>query len=301
MKVGFVVMLGENPVLGRAPTYVEVRDLVLQAEDAGFDSVWLWDHLIYRQLNQPQRGHWECWTMLSALAGATTRIELGTLVLCTPLRNPAVLAKMAVTLDEVSAGRFTLGLGAGWNKPEFDAFGVPFDHRVGRFEEALQIICPLLREGVVDFAGEYYQAPDCAILPPGPRSGGPPILVAANGPRMLRLTAQYADSWNVVELAQPEGLMKPRAALHAACVAVGRDPATIAVTAGVSVAYPDLETPPRALDTYLHGTPEEIAAAFLGYEREGVSHIMIKATPSTATTLTRLTDVLHAYRRMSNA
>lgn len=238
--------------------------------------------------------------MISALAAVTTRIELGTFVICTPLRNPAVLAKMTVTLDEVSGGRFTLGLGAGWNKPEFDAFGIPFDHRVDRFEEALQIIGPLLRQGRVDFHGTYYQAPNCAIDPRGPRPDGPAILVAAHGPRMLQLTAQYADAWNVVELAQPESLAKPRAALEAACAAVGRDPATIAITVGVTVAYPDLETPPRALDTYLHGTPEAIATALQGYEQLGGSHVMFRSIPSTAVGLARLTEALQVYRQLSS-
>jgi alkanesulfonate monooxygenase SsuD/methylene tetrahydromethanopterin reductase-like flavin-dependent oxidoreductase (luciferase family) len=137
----------------------------------------------------------------------------------------------------------------------FDAFGVPFDHRVGRLEEALQIITPLLKTGRVDFQGRYYQVNNCAIDPPGPRPTGPPILVAGSGPRMLKLTATYADAWNIVELAQPEMLAQPRAALEAACAEVGRDPSTLAVTVGLTVAYPDLESPPRALDTYRRAIP----------------------------------------------
>ncbi len=299
MKIGVVVMMAENPAVGRAPSFAELRDMTQYAEDVGFDSVWLWDHLIYRQPNQPQRGHWECWTVMSALAGRTSRIELGTLVLCTPLRNPSLLAKMAVTLDEVSGGRFTLGLGAGWNKPEFDAFGMPFDHRVGRLEEALKIIKPLLKVGEVDFQGRYYQANHCAIDPRGPRPEGPPILIAGSGPRMLKLTAMYADAWNVVDLAQPETLAQPLAAFEAACAEVGRDPATLAVTVGVTVAYPDLETPPRALDTYLHGSPDEIARALVGYQQLDVAHIMVRTIPSTMIGLMRLTEVVHAYRRLS--
>lgn len=142
-------------------------------------------------------GVWECWTVLAALAEATQRVEIGTLVLCNSLRNPAVLAKMATAIDEVSHGRLILGVGAGWNEPEYRAFGLPFDQRVDRFEEALQIIRPLLRDGHVDFTGRYYQAPNCEDLPRGPRADGPPLLVGSEGPRMLRLTAQYADLWNI--------------------------------------------------------------------------------------------------------
>ena len=112
---------------------------------------------------------------------------------CTGFRNPAILAKMADTLDEVSDGRVVLGLGAGWHEPEYHAFGIPYDHRVGRFEEALAIIVPLLREGRVDFQGQYYQARDCVLAPRGPRAGGPPILIGAQRPRMMALAARYAD------------------------------------------------------------------------------------------------------------
>jgi len=146
MKVGLILPIGTNKELGRPLSYAEIRDLALRAEDGGLDSVWIPDHLIYRFPEQPQAGVWEAWTITTGLAEATKRIELGTLVICVPFRNPALVAKMAVTLDEVSNGRFILGLGAGWHKPEFDAFGYPFDHLVDRFEEALKIIVPLLRE-----------------------------------------------------------------------------------------------------------------------------------------------------------
>src|SRR5438128_5534631 len=132
--------------------------MALRMEAAQLDSIWVYDHLLYRWPGRPADGIWECWTMLSALAAATQRVEIGTLVACTQFRNPALTAKMAATLAEVSGGRLTLGLGAGWHKPEFDAFGFPFDHRVSRFDEAIGIITPLLREGRVDFAGTYYTA-----------------------------------------------------------------------------------------------------------------------------------------------
>ena len=150
MKVGWTVMLADYLGQGRTPRYKEIRDMARRAEAAGFDSVWLYDHLLYRMDGRATIGIWECWTILSALAEATERVELGTLVACNSFRNPALLAKMAITLDEVSNGRFILGLGAGWNKAEHDAFGMPFDRLVGRFEEALQIIRPLLKEGRVD-------------------------------------------------------------------------------------------------------------------------------------------------------
>src|SRR6516162_1204309 len=170
--------------------YETIRAIAHQAETDGFDSIWLADHLFYRYPAEPTRGIWECWTILAALAEATQRMEIGTLVLCNSFRHPAILAKMATTLDEVSGGRLILGVGAGWNEPEYQAFGLAFDHRVARFEEALQLLTPLLREGQVDFAGAYYQARHCEIVPRGPRPAGPPLLVGSEGPRMLKLTAQ---------------------------------------------------------------------------------------------------------------
>src|SRR4030042_2355604 len=117
-----------------------------------------------------------------------------------------------------------LGLGAGWNKPEYEAFGWPFDHRVSRFEEALQIIRPLLKDGKVDFTGKYYQARDCEIKPYGPRAGGPPLMIGSFGKRMLSLTARYADLWNTGYLGRPESLNQPRQEMMAACNEAGRDP-----------------------------------------------------------------------------
>ena len=115
------------------------------------------DHLLFREGSRTEGIH-EAWTVLSAVAALTSRVEIGPLVLAVPFRNPALTAKMAAELDEVSGGRLVLGLGCGWHEPEFEAFDFPFDHRVGRFEEALGIIIPLLREGRVRFEGRWHRA-----------------------------------------------------------------------------------------------------------------------------------------------
>src|SRR4030081_3100518 len=222
MKVGVVVRSGPRAEGLLPERYSWLREMALRLEAAGLDSIWLYDHLLYRWPGRPTDGIWECWTLLSALAEATQRVELGTLVLCVPFRNPALLAKMASTLDEVSGGRLTLGLGAGWHQPEFDAFGFPFDHRVSRFEEALAIICPLLRTGRVDFEGKYYTARDCEMIPRGLRPGGPPVMIAGAGPRMLRLAARYADSWNTAWHGEPESALPRIESIRAACAAEGR-------------------------------------------------------------------------------
>ena len=298
MKVGFVVLLKDLKVLGRAPRYAEIHEMALAAEGAGFDSIWLYDHLLYRYEGQSPIGIWECWTMLSALAEATRRVELGTLVLCNSFRNPTILAKMAITADEVSGGRLILGLGAGWNQAEFDAFGLPFDHRVDRFEEALQIIKPLLNEGHVDFSGTYYQARNCEILPRGPRINAPALMVAGIGPRMLRLTAQYADMWNIGYLSHPDTFGDPLAKLNIACGEVGRDPATLEKTVLVALAFLDLGVPEDWMNEtgYLSGSAEDVAAAMHHYEQIGVAHLMFHCAPYNAAALGRLAEALRIYR-----
>ena len=300
MKIGLLVRVANDRDTNNKLAYDAIRTVALQAETDGFDSLWLADHLLYRHPDEPTHGIWECWTMLAALAEATQRAEIGTLVLCNAFRHPAILAKMATTLDEVSHGRLILGIGAGWNEPEYRAFGLPFDHRVDRFEEALQILTPLLRDGHVDFKGQYYHARDCEIAPRGPRLAGPPLMVGSeSGPRMLTLTAQYADLWNTGYMGQPQTMAEPLAKMAAACRAVGRDLATLGITALIGLWFPDLkEKQPSFLDTPLTGTVQELAAAMRGYAQLGVQHIMFQCEPYTAEALRRLTDALHLYRAM---
>jgi probable F420-dependent oxidoreductase len=294
MQVGTVVRVGALSDGGSPRHFADVREMALHMESAGLDSIWLYDHLLYRRPGQATEGTWECWTILSALAEATRRVHLGTIVMCTPFRNPALLAKMAVTLDEVSGGRFTLGVGAGWHQPEFDAFGVPFDHRVGRFDEALQIISPLLREGRVDFRGQYYQAPECEIIPAGPRPGGPPLLVAGKGPRMLRLTARYADIWNTAWHTEPSSAVERLDSVREACAAAGRDLATLRLTVCVTLAFPDLAT--TTPQTALTGSAEDLANAFRGYADLGVSELIVDVHPYVPGAVDRLAEALRLYR-----
>jgi alkanesulfonate monooxygenase SsuD/methylene tetrahydromethanopterin reductase-like flavin-dependent oxidoreductase (luciferase family) len=248
MDVGLMLPLGMGALGdgGKVP-WASIREMATVAEAAGVESLVVPDHLLFRRsppnnnppLDMPEgqsRGIWEAWTILSAVAAITRRVSLSPYVACTSFRNPALLAKMADTLDEVSGGRLVLGLGAGWHEPEFDAFGFPFDHRVSRFEEALQIIVPLLREGRVDFQGRYYAARRCELLPRGPRTAGPPIFIGAQGPRMLRLVASYADRFDADFHLQPAGVVERFRALEQACTEVGRDPRTIVRSAATRLA-----------------------------------------------------------------
>ncbi len=300
MKVGLVLIIAERPELQGVYSYQQTRQFAQEAEAAGFDSLWLYDHLLYRPEGKPTIGIWECWTFLSALAEATHKVELGTLVACNSFRNPALLAKMAITLDEVSDGRLILGVGAGWNKPEYEAFGYPFDHRVSRFEEALQIIRPLLTDGRVDFAGKYYTARDCEIRPVGKRAHRPLLMVGCGEPRMLRLTAKYADLWNVGYLGQVGDLEKPRQDLLDACQDTGRDPQTLGITVLSHVHYPTLMPLPDGLDyPPLSGTPTQVARGMLAFEHAGVEHIMIHLLPYHPSAMRELEQALQLFREIS--
>jgi probable F420-dependent oxidoreductase len=297
MKIGLLVYLVNDRETNAKRPYHAIRAVAQQAEADGFDSIWLADHLLYRKPGEPTRGIWETWTVLAALAEATRRVEIGTLVLCNSFRNPAILAKMATTADEVSGGRLILGIGAGWNEPEYKAFGLPFDHRVARFDEAMQIIKPLLRDGYVDFEGQYYQARACEDLPRGPRPAGPPLLIGSEGPRMHALTARYADLWNTGYMGEPETMTGRFATIEEACRQVGRDPATLGVTALIGLWFPGLQADkPAFCDDPLTGTPQQIAAAMHGYAALGVRHIMFQIAPYTPEAIKLLTEALHIYR-----
>ena len=275
-----------------------------------FDSFWLPDHLLFRFAGEPAHGPWECWSLIAALAATTSRLEIGTLVACTGYRNPALLAKMADTVDEISGGRLILGLGAGWHEPEYLAYGYPFDHRLERFAEAVQLIGTLLRDGHIDHDGVYYQARDCELRPRGPRPQGPPILIGtlASRPRMARLIATYADMWNgwlTHARSYADQVPAQRAVIDAACAEVGRDPATLQRTIGIQVDqtagrarhYPAQTPLTEGQHQPLTGTPETIAAELRRFAAEGISHVQISPVIDGVAGVEAMAPVLGLLRR----
>lgn len=300
VKVGI-----QLPEVERVVPWPELLSMARAAEDLGFDSLWVGDHLLYRRSGVTARGPWEAWSTLAALAATTERIALGPLVASTSFHNPAMLAKKAATIDEISGGRLILGLGAGWNEVEYAAFGFPFDHRVSRFEEAFTIIRTLLREGAIDFRGRYYTLRDCELLPRGPRPEGPPLLVGSVGERMLRITVPHVNSWNVWfdDFGNsPAGVPALRERVDEACREVGRDPATLERTLAVLVALQGevgrayggdktVRHPP------LRGSPEEVAEVFRAYAREGIGHLQVVLDPITPGAIEELAQVLEILDR----
>jgi alkanesulfonate monooxygenase SsuD/methylene tetrahydromethanopterin reductase-like flavin-dependent oxidoreductase (luciferase family) len=298
-KVGLFLPTGEIMLGGATAGWRDLLELARRAEDLGFDSLWLPDHvLLGRGAESDAIGAWECWSLLAALAAATIGVELGPLVSCTAYRNPALLAKMASTVDEISGGRLVLGLGAGWAESEFRAFGFPFDHRVSRFEEAIRIISDLLRNGRVDFSGAFHSAHDCELRPLGPRPHGPSIMVGASGPRMHVLTARYADDWNADFGSTPESIRSLNDAVDTACREVGRDPATLKRSASVLVDVAghgqlgDHWVADSRAGRALSGSTEELATVLRSYADAGIGHVQVWLDPNTVAGVEAFAPVL---------
>jgi alkanesulfonate monooxygenase SsuD/methylene tetrahydromethanopterin reductase-like flavin-dependent oxidoreductase (luciferase family) len=277
-----------------------MRSMAVRAEAIGFDSIWVGDHLLYRPEDGEPRGPWEAWSMLAAIASVTERVEIGPLVAATAFHSPAMLAKKAVTVDEISGGRLILGLGAGWNRAEFDAFGYPFDYRASRFEEAFHIIRRLIRGETVDHGGDFYRNDRAQILPVGPRPAGPPLLVGSQGPRVLRATASFMDQWNGWYAwygNSPEGLPALLEKLESACDDVGRDSSGIEKTVAVLATLPggegrvhgDVEQEGK---NPLAGSPAEIADVLGRHSELGISHVQMVLDPITAESIEWFGDVL---------
>jgi alkanesulfonate monooxygenase SsuD/methylene tetrahydromethanopterin reductase-like flavin-dependent oxidoreductase (luciferase family) len=292
MKVGV-----QLPEVEREVSWGEVVDIARTAEDCGFDSIWVGDHLLYRD-DLGSSGPWEAWTSLAALAQATERVALGPLVAATSFHSPAMLAKMASTVDEISGGRLILGLGAGWNRVEYEAFDFPFDHRVSRFEEAFTIIRTLLREGSIDFEGRYYTIRDMELLPP--TRADISILLGSNGSRMLRIGAPHIDMWNTWHVwfgNRAVGLVPLISELEKVCDDVGRDPGAIEKTAAVYVELSrgsgrraGSEERPEAPP--ITGSHEEMARALADFETVGLDHIQIVLDPIDAAGVEELASIV---------
>jgi len=293
------------PEVEYVASWMQHREMATLAEGIGLDSLWLGDHLLYRNGAGPARGPWECLSMLSALAAVTTRVELGPLVLATSFRNPALTAKIAETIDEISGGRLILGIGAGWNRTEYDAFGLPFDRRFARFTEAFAIMRSLVRTGRVDFEGEFYSARECELVPRGPRSGGIPIMVGTTGEKMLRLTVPYIDLWNIwyADFGNSvEGLTTHLDRLDTLCAEVGRDPAEVGRTAAVLVTAPGGSTRSAGSAGERHtpgigGSPDDVASRLLEFGGAGIAHIQIVLDPITPQSIEWLGPVVERVRR----
>lgn len=303
IKVGLIITPVEDRGGTTTPSWRDIATRAKVAEEVGFDSIWISDHLIHRFPGVPDYGIWEAWSLVSALAATTSRVQIGTWVLSAGFRNPALLAKMADTVDEISGGRLILGIGSGWHEPEYAAFGFPFDNRIARFEEAITIIAGLLRDGHIDYAGRFSQARDCELRPRGPRLTGAPIMIGTIGgtplarrvnvpggsPKMLDLVARYADIWNCPWINNPAEVPAIMAMVDDACLAVGRDPATLPRTHGLMLNLPGWASEPgssviregRLAMGAVDGTPEQHAELLLRFAEAGIDEVHVQLDPET--------------------
>jgi probable F420-dependent oxidoreductase len=290
MRVGI-----QLPEVERYVRWSEYAAMARTAEEIGFDSIWVGDHLLYRDDGRPERGPWEAWTLLSALAAITSRVALGPLVACAGFHPPGLIAKMSATVDELSGGRFVLGIGAGWNRAEFDAFGIPYDHRAARFEEAFGIVCRLLAGERVTERGRFWTVQDAVLLPPPARRV--PIMVGSSGPRVLRAALPWADSWNTwfdLYGNTTDGFERENAKITVAAEAAGRDPASIERSACVLVVadrgagerpIPE-DCPP------LEGDAVAMAAGLRDLADAGAHEAILVVTPITETSIRGLGPLL---------
>lgn len=270
MKVG--VTLATNDLVERRPIpFAEMVDAAVRAEEMGYDSVWVLDHVfVDRGEFRAQVGP-DPLILLTAIAARTKRIELGTLVLCAPFRLPVQLARETKALQEVSGGRFILGIGAGWHQPEFDAFGIPFDHLVGRLEDYTEVLTRLLGDGRASFEGPHQVLREGQVF----GESSPPPWIAARGPRMLRLTGRLAGGWNGAWYGpDPSVFRRLLGDVEAALAEAGRDRSTFSASAGIFVLPGD-----PATETAIGGSAAEIVDALGAYRRAGCDHAILNFAP----------------------
>lgn len=285
MKVGLT--LAQRTPEGRTATWPELEAMARQADDGGADSLWVADHFFIRMPDM-EFGIHEAFTVLTALAAVTKKVQVGPLVTPTSFRSAGMLAKVAATLDAVSGGRLILGLGCGWHEPEYTAFGYPFDHRVGRFEENVAAIRSLLRGEHVSVKGQWLELDDAALVPPPDHQI--PIVIASEGPRMMSITARFADGWQCGWSGLPDAdFQRELAALEAACETAGRTD-RIALFKGIDANDEEDESLHVPIDA------NAIANALAAWAAEGIDHLQIRVYPGTPATFDTALEGIRRFR-----
>jgi alkanesulfonate monooxygenase SsuD/methylene tetrahydromethanopterin reductase-like flavin-dependent oxidoreductase (luciferase family) len=292
MRVGVIVPMGDEPGPENPRSYAQIKAFAVAVEEAGLDSVWVYDHLLAEGPDDPENSPWEAWSVLCGLVEATSRVRLGALVMCTSFRHAGVLARMADTVQEMSGNRLVLGIGAGWHEPEYRAFGLPFEPRVSGFAEAAKVVTEMLRNGRATVPGRFHGV-DGAPVRERPGRVAPEILIAARRPRMLRLAAQYADSWNLAWYGFPSPLyLDVSRALDDACNEIGRDPGSLERTVGILYGLEGEGDEARAV----RGDAQRLADALRAWRDEGMTEVIISPMPSNQPTLEAIAEAVAMVR-----
>lgn len=299
MQIGLIAQLHGRPGGEFEPSWESIRRLAAIAEDVGFDMFVFEDVLMYRGEDATD-GCWESMTIAGAIAVSTSRIRFGQSVINAPYRSPAMTASMATTLDEISDGRYVLGIGAG-NSPtsDYEGFGFPTDRRYSRFAECIEVIHTLLRTGAVDYDGDFHAAKRAELVLRGPSPTGPPINIAAAGPRMLRLVARYGDAWNwwgwdetIDEILKR--MIPIVAELDRACVEIGRDSAEIERTFDLYSVVPPGTPSGSSMTQPVSGSADEIAETLLGLGAFGIGEVRCDLTDKTERGVEAMAPVVEA-------
>jgi len=288
MKVGV-----QLPEVEREVRWPELRTLAVAAEETGFDSVWVGDHLLYRGDGRPERGPWDCWSVLAAIAAVTSRVELGPLVACTAFRPPSMLARAAAAVDELSGGRLRVALGSGWNEEEFRAFGIPFDERVTRFEEAFTQIRRLLAGERVTVDGRFGRLDDALLLPPPART--PPLMIGGGGPRLLAATLPHVDWWNTWFEQfgnRADGFAAVNAGIDEACERADREPGEVRRSACLLVTIDGGAGERRASSDAPPVPAEALAAELAALAQAGADEAILVLDPITEPSIRSLRTAL---------
>jgi alkanesulfonate monooxygenase SsuD/methylene tetrahydromethanopterin reductase-like flavin-dependent oxidoreductase (luciferase family) len=301
MDIGLIASLHGRPGADTpAPTWRSIRHLAVKAEAVGFDMMVFEDALLYRG-EETSDGVWESVSIAGAIAEATARIRFGQSVINSPYRSPAMVASIATTLDEISGGRYVLGIGAGNTADsDYEAFGFPTDKRYSRFAEAIEIIHGMLKSGGIDHSGEFYSAKEAELVLRGPHRDGPPINIAAGGPKMLALVARYADAWNWWAYDETLEQIRERvgsiaATLDRACEAVARDPDSIDRTLDLySVTPPDFDPTESGMEHTASGSAEEISHFILGLGDLGITEVRCDLSSGTSAAVEAMAGVVEA-------
>lgn len=277
MSFGLMMPVREYTMGSATPRFADLVAMGAAACECGFEVLWFGDHLSYEQNGQTV-GTWEAWTLMSALAASVPNVQIGPLVTCSGFRNPGLVAKMTEMIDEVSGGRFILGMGAGWSEPEYTQFGYPYDHRASRFEESMAIIHGLLREGQSSFPGTFVQTNNAINRPRGPRVHGAPILIGSNGERIGHTVARYADAWNSDWQHSASDYPPLLARLNAACDAIGRDRDSLIKTGSVRF--------------NMDQSAQEMIDHVLEVRELGLRHLVIGLEPRTIPAVKRFGEII---------
>jgi alkanesulfonate monooxygenase SsuD/methylene tetrahydromethanopterin reductase-like flavin-dependent oxidoreductase (luciferase family) len=285
------------PEVERHVPWAEYLAMARAAEEVGFDSVWVGDHLLYRADGREARGPWDAWSVLAAIAGTTERVRLGPLVACTAFAAPGLLARKAAAVQEISGGRLVLGLGAGWNETEFRAFGVPFDHRASRFAESFEIIRRLLAGERVTYEGRFERVRDAVLLPMPAVS--PPLMIGSTGERVLRTALPHADAWNIwydLYGNTPEGFAAENARISGLVREVGRRQSDVVRSATLFVALDGGgRDRPHTGDVYpLTGPPRAIVNGLADLADAGADEAILVVSPISERSIRALGDVVAA-------